>query len=44
MAKHKHGSMKIESQIRTYDGFVKGVTWTIGICVGILVFLAIFAA
>ncbi|MEM9715017.1 MAG: aa3-type cytochrome c oxidase subunit IV [Pseudomonadota bacterium] len=44
MAKHKHGSMKIDSQERTYDGFIKVGTWSVGICIFILVFLALFAA
>jgi len=44
MAKHKHGTMQIDSQSQTFDGFVKIITWTVGICVGILIFLALFAA
>ncbi|MEO0343843.1 MAG: aa3-type cytochrome c oxidase subunit IV [Pseudomonadota bacterium] len=44
MAKHKHGSMKVDAQEKTFEGFVSVVTWTVGICVGILIFLAIFAA
>ena len=44
MAKHKHGSMKIDEQEGTYEGFIKVATWTVGICIGILIFLALFAA
>ncbi|MEM0977000.1 MAG: aa3-type cytochrome c oxidase subunit IV [Pseudomonadota bacterium] len=44
MAKHKHGTMKIISQERTFDGFVKALIWGVAICVGVLIFLALFAA
>lgn len=42
MADYKHGEMKIEVQEKTFDGFIKMVTWGAGISIGILVFLAIF--
>ncbi len=42
MAEHKHGSMDITEQEKTFAGFVKGVVWTIGICIAALIFLAIF--
>ena len=44
MAKHKHGSMKIEVQENTFDGFVKAITWGTGISIAILIILALFAA
>lgn len=42
MAEHKHGSMDISEQQKTFDGFM---TWSIRIAavsIGILIFLAIF--
>ena len=42
MAEHKHGSMDIESQEKTFAGFVKVTTYVIYAILGILVFLAIF--
>ncbi|HKK97543.1 MAG TPA: aa3-type cytochrome c oxidase subunit IV [Marivita sp.] len=42
MAEHKHGSMDISEQQKTFDGFM---TWSIritAVSIGILVFLAIF--
>ena len=36
MAEHEHGSMDIEDQEKTFDGFVKFTTYTV---IGILVFL-----
>jgi len=41
MAEHKHGTMKIETQERTFDGFVKMVTRTIVVVVVGLVLLAL---
>ncbi|MEO1562618.1 MAG: aa3-type cytochrome c oxidase subunit IV [Pseudomonadota bacterium] len=43
MAKHKHGSMDTDEQEETYAGFLKLVTWLVLICLGILIFLALFA-
>ena len=41
MAKHEHGNMDVENHEKTFEGFVKIVTWsTIWILV-FLVFLAI---
>lgn len=42
MAEHKHGSMDIETQEKTFHGFVKGVTWVGGFSVCVLIFLAVF--
>ena len=42
MAKHEHGSMNVDSQNNTFDGFIR---WSIRISVasiGTLIFLAIF--
>ena len=44
MAQHEHGSMKIEEQEKTFEGFVKFSIWLVVICIGILVGLAIFAS
>lgn len=42
MAEHKHGSMNIDVQEKTFEGFIK---WTIRVVIAsfaILLFLAIF--
>ena len=41
VAEHKQGSMDIRTQTRTFDGFVRMVTWGIGICLAVVVFLAL---
>ncbi|MEM0948782.1 MAG: aa3-type cytochrome c oxidase subunit IV [Pseudomonadota bacterium] len=44
MAQHEHGSMNIKDQEKTFDGFV---TWSIRVaiaCIGVLLFLAVFAS
>lgn len=40
---HKHGSMNIEDHEKTFEGFMKWVTWTTVAILGFLIFLAIFA-
>ncbi|WP_380054860.1 aa3-type cytochrome c oxidase subunit IV [Falsihalocynthiibacter sp. SS001] len=42
MAEHKQGEMNIEVQTKTFDGFIKMVTWGAGLSIGVLIFLAIF--
>lgn len=39
---HKHGSMDITTQEKTFDGFVTFVKWTVIVIALVLVFLAIF--
>lgn len=41
MAEHKHGEMDITVQEKTYEGFIKVSAWTAGICIFILIFMAI---
>lgn len=41
MAEHKQGSMDIRTQEKTFDGFVKMVTWGVVISLGIVVFMAL---
>ncbi|SLN46448.1 Cytochrome c oxidase subunit 4 [Roseovarius gaetbuli] len=41
MADHKHGEMDIQVQEKTFDGFVKAVTWSVVVIIGVLVFIAI---
>jgi Bacterial aa3 type cytochrome c oxidase subunit IV len=38
---HKHGSMDIREQEKTFGGFVRMSIWVVGISLGILVFLAL---
>lgn len=41
MAEHKHGSMDIRTQEKTFNGFVHMVMWGAGIAIGVLIFLAL---
>jgi hypothetical protein len=41
MAEHKHGSMDITEQEKTFDGFVKWVTRTAVACIVALILLAL---
>lgn len=40
MAEHKHGKMNIEVQEKTFDGFIKSVTWSVVVIVAVLLFIA----
>ena len=40
MAEHKHGEMKVDTQEKVFEGFVKAVGWS---CVVIAVFLVFLA-
>lgn len=42
MAEHKHGEMNIEVQEKTFEGFVKAVTWGVVIIIVALILLALF--
>jgi len=44
MAKHEHGSMDIEVQEKTFEGFLSLVTKTAVVCVVALVFIALVNA
>lgn len=44
MAEHKHGSMDIREQEKTFAGFIKLSIWTAGISIGVLIFLALVNA
>ncbi len=41
MAEHKHGSMDISTQEKTFAGFMKMVTWGGIISICVLIFLAL---
>ncbi|MCU9848283.1 aa3-type cytochrome c oxidase subunit IV [Defluviimonas sp. WL0024] len=41
MAEHKHGSMDIRTQEKTFDGFVRFVTWGAAISILVLIVLAL---
>ena len=41
MAEHKHGSMDTKVQEKTFDGFIRMVTWGAGISVAVLIFMAL---
>ncbi len=38
---HEHGSMNIKTQEKTFEGFIRMVTWGAGISIAILIFLAL---
>lgn len=42
MAEYKHGSMNIEAQEKTFEGFVKFVVRAVIVIFFILLFLAVF--
>ena len=44
MAEHKHGSMDIREQEKTFDGFIRYVTWGAVISIGTLIFIALVNA
>ena len=41
MAEHKHGEMDISVQEKTFDGFMKWVTWTAVGSIALLIFIAL---
>jgi Bacterial aa3 type cytochrome c oxidase subunit IV len=41
MAEHKHGSMDIKAQEKTFAGFMRMVSWGGVIIVAILIFMAL---
>jgi hypothetical protein len=41
MAEHKHGSMDIRAQEKTFEGFIRFSIWGAAISIGILIFLAL---
>ena len=40
-AEHKHGSMNIREQEKTFAGFIRLSIWVASIAIGILIFLAL---
>lgn len=41
MAEHQHGSMDISGHEKTYNGFIRLVTWGAGLSIAVLIVLAI---
>jgi len=41
---HRHGSMPVREQEKTFAGFIRFVMWGIGLSIGILIFLALVNA
>lgn len=41
MANHEHGKMDISNQQKTFDGFMRWVTWGAAISISVLVFIAL---
>lgn len=44
MAEHKHGEMNTEVQEKTFEGFVKMVTWASVTIIGLLILIALIGA
>ena len=44
MAEHKHGEMDIETQEKTFSGFVSFTQWTVIVILAVLIFMAIFVS
>lgn len=40
-AEHKHGSMDIRAQEKTFAGFMRMSVWVAAISIGILIFMAL---
>ena len=41
MAEHEHGKMDISTQEKTFDGFMRTVTWGAVISIGVLIFIGL---
>lgn len=41
MAEHKHGSMDIKVQEKTFAGFIRMAIWAAGISIAVLIFMAL---
>ncbi|WP_372603456.1 aa3-type cytochrome c oxidase subunit IV [Actibacterium sp.] len=41
MAEHKHGSMDITTQEKTFEGFVKFSMWVAALSILVLIFMAL---
>ncbi len=42
MGEHKHGSMDVTEQEKTFAGFIRVSMWVAGLSIGAVIFLAIF--
>lgn len=42
MAEHEHGSMNIEVQEKTFEGFMKWVVWMVVVIIAVILYLAVF--
>ena len=42
MGEHKHGSMDVTEQEKTFAGFIRVSMWVAGLGIGAVIFLAIF--
>ncbi len=38
---HKHGTMDIRAQERTFEGFIRMSVWVVCLSIGILIFMAL---
>lgn len=41
MADHEHGKMDTTTQEKTFDGFIRMVTWGTAISIGVLIFIGL---
>lgn len=42
MGEHKHGSMDVTEQEKTFEGFIRVSIWVAGLSIGAVIFMAIF--
>ena len=42
MAEHKHGEMDIDTQQKTFDGFMEWTKWSVIVIIGLIIAMAIF--
>lgn len=43
-SEHKHGSMDIRAQEKTFQGFVRMSIWVVAISIGLLIFIGLVNA
>ena len=41
MAEHKHGTMDTTAQEKTFAGFIRFASWTVGVVIFLVVFMAL---
>lgn len=42
MGEHKHGSMDVSAQEKTFEGFIRVSVWVAGLSIAAVIFMAVF--